>query len=151
MSQGPHEISGFGLQINVIASNTFPSGFVVSQFADDGDPFDTPAIQLADKAMGLNGDLITWSKATPLEVTINVIPDSEDDLNLSALADANLVGKGKKSAQDIITLVKMPVDGKPTTYNNGKLTNAMPGTSFSSAGRMKTKKYVFTFESKAES
>lgn len=151
MSQGPSEISGFGLRINIIASNTFPNGFIVSQFADDADPFDSPAIQLADKAMGLNGDLITWSKATPLEVTINVIPDSEDDKNLSALADANLVSKGKSSAKDVITMVRMDPSGDATTYSNGKLTNAMPGSSVASAGRKKTKAYTFAFERKANS
>lgn len=146
---GPQDISGFGLRINVIASKTFPSGFIVSQFADDADPFDVPAIQVADKAMGLNGDLVTWSKATPLEVTINVIPDSEDDRNLSALAEANRVSKGKNSAGDVITMVKMPVSGKPATYSNGKLTNAMPGTGVASAGRKKTKAYTFAFENKS--
>ena len=64
-------IAGFGAQVQVKASNTFPSGFVVSQFADDADPFDIPSIQIADKAMGLNGDLVTWSKANPITITIN--------------------------------------------------------------------------------
>lgn len=148
---GPHDISGFGLRINLIASNTFPSGFMISQFADDGDPLDTPAIAIADKAMGLNGDLITWSQATPLELTLNVIPDSEDDLNLAALAEANRVSKGKRSARDIITLVGIYPDGKTVTYTNGKMTNAIPGTPVASAGRKKTKPYTFAFEGKVES
>ena len=35
MSKGPHNVSGFGTKINIIASSTFPTGFIVSQFADD--------------------------------------------------------------------------------------------------------------------
>lgn len=73
------DISGVGLRVTIVASNTFPSGITITQFADDADPFDVPSMQLADKAMGLNGDLITWSKASPLTPTINVIPGSEDD------------------------------------------------------------------------
>lgn len=146
----PYDISGFGLRINVIADKTFPNGVLLSEFADDADPFDLPAIAYADKAMGLNGDLITWSKATPLDITLNLIPDGEDDKNLSALAEANRVSKGKNSAGDTITLVKTDVTGKTTTLTGGRLTNAMPGTSVSSAGRKKTKAFTFTFESKAE-
>lgn len=145
-----YDISGFGLRINVIADKTFPHGIILSEFADDGDPFDIPSIAYADKAMGLNGDLITWSKATPLDITINLIPDGDDDRNLSALAEANRVSKGKKSAGDTITLVKTDVAGRTTILTGGRLVNAMPGTSVGSAGRKKSKAYTFTFEGKAE-
>ena len=143
------EISGFGLQINVIASRTFPAGILITQFADDADPFDMPAVQIADKGIGLNGDLVVWSKAAPLDVTLNVIPDSEDDLNLAALAEANRVSKGKKSAGDVITMTAVYVSGKTVTLTNGKLTNALPASAVASAGRKKSKAYTFTFESKA--
>ena len=143
------EISGFGLQINVIASRTFPAGILITQLADDADPFDMPAVQIADKGMGLNGDLVVWSKAAPLDVTLSVIPDSEDDLNLAALAEANRVSKGKKSAGDVITMTAVYVSGKTVTLTNGKLTNALPASAVASAGRKKSKAYTFTFESKA--
>lgn len=148
---GVHDITGFGIRLNLIASNTFPSGVAITQFADDADSFDMPAIQIADKAMGLNGDLVVWSTAAPVELTINIVPDSEDDRNLSALAEANRVSKGKQSARDVITLVGIYPDGKTVTYTNGKLTNAMPGNSIASAGRMKTKAYTFAFEGMAQS
>jgi hypothetical protein len=143
------EISGFGLQVNVIASRTFPSGILLTQFADDADPFDMPAIQIADKAMGLNGDLIVWSKAAPLEVTLNLIPDSEDDRNLAALAEANRISKGKNAAGDVITMTAVYPDGRTLTLTTGKLTNAVPASAVASAGRKKTKAYTFAFESKA--
>lgn len=140
------DISGFGLVVNVKASSSFPSGFQVSQFADDGDSLDIPSMQLADKAMGLNGDLVTWSKAAPLSLTMNIIPNSEDDKNLSVIAEANRVGKGKKSAQDVITVTVAYPDGKYVTYTNGKMTDAMPGNAVASAGRYKSKSYAFSFE-----
>lgn len=146
-----HDISGFGMRVNVVADKTFPSGFMVTQFADDADPFDIPAVQIADKAMGLNGDLIVWSKAAPIDITINVIPDSEDDVNLQALTEANRVSKGKNSARDSITLVRTDAGGKALTLTNGRLTNAPVGHSVASAGRKKTNAYTFTFESKSNS
>ncbi len=142
------DISGFGLKVNVIASVTFPAGLLLTQFADDADPFDLPSIQIADKAMGVNGDLITWSKANPLPVNISVIPNSADDRNLSVLLEANRVGSGKNSARDTITLVAVYPDGRTITFANGKITDGPNGNSISSGGRMKSKTYMFTFENK---
>lgn len=140
------DISGFGLVVNCIASVTFPSGFPISQFADDGDPFDLPSLQVGDKAMGLNGDLVTWRKANPIAITINVVPNSEDDKNLAILLEANRAGKGKKLANDVITMTAVYPDGKTTTLTAGAITDGMPGNSVASAGRLKSKPYIFAFE-----
>ena len=142
-------IGGFGLSVTLIASVTFPSGITITQFADDADPFDSESIQIADKAMGLNGDLITWNKAVPLPISISVIPDSDDDKNLSALQDANRVGKGKISAQDIISLAAIYPDGTALNLINGRLVDGVTATSIQSSARMKTKTYKFVFETKA--
>jgi len=83
------DISGYGFRLNLVASSTFPAGIDITQAADDADPFDIPSIQIADKAKGVNGDLITWATANPIDITIAVIPGSIDDRNLSALAQAN--------------------------------------------------------------
>lgn len=144
------DISGFGLQINLVASSTFPAGIPLTQFADDSDPLDLTSIQIADKAMGLNGDLIVWAKANPLPCTLNVIAGSEDDLNLSVLAEANRVGKGKNSARDVITMTIVYPDGRTLTLNNGKITDSMFGNSVASAGRLKSKAYIFSFENKVD-
>lgn len=145
-----NDISGFGLRIQIRASVTFPAGINITQFADDADPFDSPSIQQTDKAMGLNGDLITWSKANPLLVTLNVVPGSDDDKNLAVLAEANRVGKGKNGARDIITMTAIYPDGTTVTYTQGALTDATPAKSVASAGRMKSRPYMFAFENKTE-
>jgi hypothetical protein len=143
-----NDISGFGLQVRVIGSVTFPAGITVTQFADDADPFDLPSIQIADKAMGLNGDLVSWATANPINITLNIIPGSEDDLNLAILFEANRVGKGKNSARDLITITGIYPDGSTITLAQGKITDGMPGTSVSSSGRMKSKPYMFSFENR---
>ena len=144
------DISGFGLQINIKGSNTFPAGFVVTQFADDTDPFDLPSIQIADKAMTLNGTQVSWSKATPIPITLAVVPNSDDDKNLGALFEANRVGNGKKSARDVITMTGVYPDGSTITLTQGIITDGMPGNAVASAGRMKSKTYSFSFENKTE-
>lgn len=140
------DISGFGLRVRLVASATFPAGVTISQFADDADPFDVPSIQVADKAMGVNGDMVTWSKANPLLITLNVIPGSEDDRNLAALLEANRVGRGKFPARDLITATALYPDGTTKTYNGGKITDGAPGQSVASTGRLKSKAYAFAFE-----
>lgn len=142
------DISGFGTVVTIFASVTFPQGLTITQFADDGDPVSLGTVQIAESAMGLNGDLVKWSKAQVLPVTINVIPDSVDDINLQILFDVNRVAKGKISAQDEITLVVSYPDGSFITYTPGFTNSAEFGRSISSAGRLKTKAYSFTFENK---
>ena len=142
-----NDISGFGLTVVVRASNTFPVGAPITQFADDGDPFDLPELTIAETAMGLNGDLITWSSAVPIQLVLNVIPDGLDDIALNVIGEANRVGRGKQSARDIITIVGVYPNGRTVTLSGGKMTNYMPSTGVASSGRFKTKKYNFMFES----
>ena len=141
-------ISGFGLVINIIADTTFPVGFVVTQLADDTDPLDTPPVRIADLALGLNGDPISWSKAIALPMVLNVIPNSDDDRNLQILADANRVAQNKNSANDVITATIIYPDGTRITMTEGKLCDAPFGLGVSTAGRMKTRSYSFLFASK---
>jgi hypothetical protein len=141
-------ISGFGIVLSIIASKTFPVGLVINQFADDADPLDVPSLQIADKAMGLNGDLIVWSKANPLVVTLDVIPGSFSDINLSILLEANRVGRGKIGARDTITMTVLYPAGNFIVLSNGVITDGMPFNSVSSAGRLKSKNYAFSFENR---
>ena len=141
-------ISGFGLIISILASNTFPAGLILTQFADDSDPFDIPSLQIADKAMGLNGDLITWSKPNPINITLNVSPQSLTDINLAIILEANRVGRGKIGARDVITLTGIYPNGSPIVLLNGAITDGIPGSPVASAGRLKTKSYSFAFENK---
>lgn len=140
------DISNFGSVVNVIASNSFPVGFPITQFSDDADPFDFPSIQIADVAMGVNGDLITWSRANPLPATLSVIVGSEDDIALQIIAKNNRVGKGKQNALDSITITVIYPDETTVTFTGGKMTNAMFGKSGTSQGRLKTRSYQFMFE-----
>jgi len=140
------DISGYGFRLNLVASSTFPAGIDITQAADDADPFDIPSIQIADKAKGVNGDLITWATANPIDITIAVIPGSIDDRNLSALAQANNPAAGGELQNDEITLACIYPDNSTVSGLRGAITDFTPGKSISSAGRQKTNTYVFAFE-----
>jgi hypothetical protein len=141
------DVTGFGAVVTLTASGTFPSGVDLSQFADDADPFDIPAIDIANTAMGVNGDLIRWGVATPIAITLNVIPNSDDDVNLSILHEANRNARGKVVAKDDITINVAYPDGTVVTLSSGVLMSGPVAPSLASAGRLKTNAYVFNFES----
>lgn len=140
------DISGFGLKVRLVASETFPSGIDLTQFADDADPFEMPSMQIRDTGMGLNGDLVAWSKATPAKASLSLVPNSEDDVNMAVLFEANRVGKGKQGARDVVTLTVVYPDGSTWTGTEGVITDGMPGRGVASAGRLKTNTYQFAFE-----
>lgn len=139
-------IGGIGSRIQVVASNTFPVGFTLTQFADDIDSYDLPSMEIAGKAMGANGDLLVYPKATPIDVSVGLIPGSDDDKNMAILANANRVARGKLGANDIITMTIIYPDNSFITLIDGAITHFMPGNSMSSAQRKKSRVYQLTFQ-----
>lgn len=144
------DISGFGLQVRIVASESFPSGFTVTAFTDDTDPVDSGSIQLRDKAMGLNGDLISWKKANPIPLTLSVLPNTEDDANLSVLAANNRASAGRRPVNDEVTATIIYPDDSQVRLVRGVITDAIMGKPVASAGRLKSKVYMFAFEDYAE-
>jgi hypothetical protein len=140
------DASGFGVMINLQASETFPAGIELTRFADDADPIDMPQLQINDKAMGVNGDLVKWSKANPIPLTIAVLPNNEDDDNLQVLAMSNRAVRGRRPVRDIITATITYPDGSVVRLLRGIITDAPIGKSVASSGRIKTNSYVFAFE-----
>lgn len=141
----PTSVAGFGLVVTLVASKTFPVALPITQFADDADPLSMDSVRIADTAMGLNGDLLTWSKAVPLPMVLNVIPGSADDINLQILANANRVGQGKNSAGDVISATIIYPDESVVSLTDGVITDASFGRGVQSGGRQRTKAYVFHF------
>lgn len=139
-------ISGVGLRITIQASISFPLGFTVTQFADDADPLDIPTIAIGDSATGLNGDQLTWSTPKPIRWTLNVIADSNDDLNLSILFNNNRAGRNKIVANDVLTAIFTYPDGTVKTLTGGAIVEGAPATSVRSSGRKGSKAYTFSFE-----
>lgn len=147
--QNPNSVTGFGVVVTLIASNTFPTGLPITQFADDTDPILINDVKIADTAMGLNGDLLVWSKAVPLPLTLNVIAASPDDTNLQILANANRVGQGKNSAEDSISATIVYPDGSTVVLTGGVITDASFGRGIQSSGRQRTKTYSFLFSAQS--
>jgi len=142
------DIAGFGTSVRILASNTFPVGIEVTEFADDADPLDIPSLIITASAMGLNGTKVNWTQANVILMTLNVIANSEDDRNLSLLFEANRAGRGKVSQKDVVTSMISYPDASLETLTGGSCDEFMPGKSISSEGRFKSKAYIFSFENR---
>jgi len=140
------DVTGFGTIVTLVASTTFPVGFPVMSFADDADPIDAPTIQIGEGVMGVNGDLITWKKANSIPVIINLIPNTLDQEAMNLLFLANRASQGKKYVNDDITMVVTFPNFKIATFSKGKTIEFKPPGSISSAGRVPTFMYKFTFK-----
>lgn len=141
------DISGFGGFITVQATFTYPAPVAITQFPDDQPPFEFESLEIADMVMGNNGDGITWSKAEPIKMSVNLIAMSIDDRIMSVLLENNRVGKGKLFAtKDIITLSIYYANGGFKLLSGGKILGGQPGVSWESSGRLKTKNFNFAFE-----
>ena len=141
-----YNTSSFGVKGNVTASKTFPNGFSLSAFADDADPLDAADLQVADAAVGVNGDMIVWSRPGMIEITVAVIFGSVDDQNLDALLDANRVAKGKTSANDVCNVSYTYPSGMTVNMGPGIIKSGVIVPKISSNGRIMTRHYVFQFE-----
>ena len=142
-----HNVSATGIKMRLVASLTFPAGFDITQFADDGDPLNSENLTIAETAAALNGDLVAWGKPNVIPLTIAVLPDTDEDRNLSILWNVNRIGKNKVAVQDVITLVVTYPNGDQKILSNGVMISGPALNSGTAEGRLKTKEYEFSFES----
>lgn len=141
------DVSSVGITLLLRASKTFPLGIILTAYPEDGDIGATGNTDIAGNASGVNGDLITWKTVNGIEVNIPIIPNTEDEINLDILFNANRAAKGRLPKKDIIQIVAVnPVTGLTKTYKNGVIKNGSVGYSYGGDGRIKNKTYGFVFE-----
>lgn len=144
-------ISLFGLSAHVKASNTFPAGFLLSAWADDQPPLDAADLEIASHGMGPNGDMVVWQKPAVIPLIFSVIPNSEDDRNLTLLLEANRISKNKgKVPLDEITVTLSFQDGRVVTLIQGIILSGPAAPTGSQDGRLSSRKFGFGFEDKNE-
>lgn len=142
-----HNVSATGIKMRLVASLTFPAGFDITQFSDDGDPLNSENLAIAETAPALNGDLVAWSKPNVIPFTVSVLPDTDEDRNLSILWNVNRIGKNKLAVQDVITIVVTYPNGDQKILSSGVMVSGPALNSGTAEGRLKTKEYEFSFES----
>ena len=140
------DVSAMGLKVLIKARPSFPVGIEVTHFADDGDSLNISDITTMESAVGVNGDLVVWRVATPCEISLNVIPGSDECKDLETLFNLNMTQKNRVSSKDIITMVITHPDGKQTVLSNGYIIGGKPAQDYSSNGRANSREFRFVFE-----
>ena len=145
------DVSHLGTVVTISASNTTGGAPVpMSAFPKDTDPVSVPNQTIGSLEVGTNGDIISWSEATPGELTLAVIPGTRDHAFLHLLFQQNKAEKGKRSANDIISLTRIMPNGAILAAEQGKLVEGPPSMSQASSGRVNTVSYRFMFGRMAE-
>ena len=145
------DISHLGAVVTIAASNTTGGVPVpMTAFPKDTDPVSVPNVTLGGMEVGTNGDPVTWSEASAKELTLALIPNTPDHAFMQQLVEQNTAEKGKRAANDRITLVRVLPSGAVLTARNGKLVEGPPAVSMSSSGRLNTVSYRFMFGSMSE-
>ena len=140
------DVSAMGLKVLIKAVPSFPVGIEITHFADDGDSLNISDIQTMESAVGVNGDLVVWRVATPCEISVNVIPGTDECKDLETLFNLNMTQKNRVASKDILTMVITHPDGKQTVLSNGYIVGGKPAQDYSSNGRANSREFRCVFE-----
>lgn len=138
-------VSGFGSQINIVSTITFPYGFNIDQFPDDSDPIQVNDLTVKKFEMLLDGTILSYSVANPVELSISVVAGSTDDINLGVILSAARIQGQILSIPDMIIMVITYPDGAITTLSHGTILSGPPVRGISANGKIKTNTYKFAF------
>jgi len=132
----------------------------ITEFSDEGTPFEAPDVEVSENVKNLNGHMISSRKPAVYPLSVTVIPGSKNDKELSAfLAKCSLMpGANGASATagvqgfliESATVVIPDIDGGTTRtyrYGNGRIKSGPTGPSTSAEGRQAARTFTFEFES----
>lgn len=141
------DVSGFGTGIVVVALQSFPTGFSLSEFADDVDPISAREIEPIGFEKLYDGGLFFFDQTAPIEVSISVIPGSDDDINLKILLQNKKGAKSILPLPDVTSMVITYPDRGRVILTKGSITKGAIIDSITDVGRRKGNTYTFVFES----
>lgn len=155
------DISSVGSKITIEIGGREP--IVISEFSEEGTPFECPDVDLSTNEKNLNGQMISSRKAAVYTVSVTVIPGSVADVELTRAAQDAAIFHGNTTAISNL-IVKSIILATPQinqsveaitsnnsniiTYKwmNGRMKSAPTGPSTSAEGRLSARTFVFEME-----
>ena len=98
----------------------------ISEFSDEGTPFDAPDIDASENRKNLNGTMISSRTPSVYPFSVTVIPNSKSDIALSKLLMKSSIQPGGLTA--VGDLYVDCVITVPATYGSGAGANEASGT-----------------------
>lgn len=140
------DVSAYGTTVIVIALNSFPVGFSISEFTDDvSQPLIIEPTETTGYEILYDGKLFFYDKGAPIKVSVSVIPESRDDINLKVLLQARKGAPSLIPLPDVTSMVITYPDGGRIVLSYGSIISGPFGTSLASSGRRAGNTYTFVF------
>lgn len=146
-------------------------GWAITEFSDEGTPFECPDVDLSTNQKNLNGQMISSRTPSVYTVSVTVIPNSKDDVFLTrhaqeaALQPGNIVPIDKLIVESIELGIPDINGSRASTlasrgtsfgatgagymvfkWMNGRMKNAPTGPSTSAEGRLASRTFTFEME-----
>lgn len=138
-------ISGFGTKVQIVALQSFPVGFTVEAFTDDQDALTIENIESVGYQLTYDGGICMYDKAAVVRVSLSVIPNTADDINLKLLLAARKGGFKWLPIQDVTSMLVSYPDGGKVAFSNGTIISGPLGDSIQQSGRRKSNTFTFVF------
>ena len=139
------DVSAFGTTITILATQSFPIGFTVDNFADDKDPLKIENIEATGYTFLIDGSLFIFDKAALIKVEISVIAASDDDINLKTMLQARKGSSSIIGLPDITTMTIAYGNGGVVMFTAGSIVSGPLGDSIEQSGRHPSNTYTFVF------
>lgn len=139
---------------------TFSGGIdcIITEFSDEGTPFDAPDVDASTNRKNLNGTMISSRTPSVYPFSVTVIPGCEADDKLWSLLQKSLIQPGAVTSVPQLlcdcTISTPIIDGsgrdtgsRTFSYSNCRIKSGPTGPSSSSEGRLAARTYSFEAES----
>lgn len=154
------DISAVGAKIVFSNLGGSAAGLTISEFSDEGTPFDCPDVDVSTNAKNLNGEMISSRTPSVIPFSVTVIPGSIADIMLREAVARSLIRPSNNTPNDVeyidTVTITMPsvttsggsavADRNTVTFSNVRIKSGPTGPSTSSEGRMSARTYSFEAE-----
>ena len=141
-------------------------GWSITEFSDEGTPFECPDVDLSTNQKNLNGQMISSRTPSVYTVSVTVIPNSADDIFLTRHAQEAALQPGNITPIDklIVESIELGIpdinQSRASTladrnsysgyaifkWMNGRMKNSPTGPSTSAEGRLASRTFTFEME-----
>lgn len=141
-------------------------GWSITEFSDEGTPFECPDVDLSTNQKNLNGQMISSRTPSVYTVSVTVIPNSADDIFLTRHAQEASLQPGNITPIDklIVESIELGIpdinQSRASTLSdrnsysgyaifkwmNGRMKNSPTGPSTSAEGRLASRTFTFEME-----
>lgn len=153
------DISAVGSRIH-IEMYTRDLKLDISEFSEEGTPFECPDVDLSTNEKNFNGQMISSRKPSVFTVSVTVIPNSEADVWLTnRMSEASLQPGNVVPIKDLaVRTIQLTIPningssgsvdapGLTFTWVDGRLKSGPTGPSTSAEGRLSARTFVFEME-----